>query len=140
MAILRISALAANAELDALTALFDVGGPGYIEYYDNSGGLPANVAAAATGVLIATSIMSATAFPVAVNGVATGNAIAQSSNVIAGGPYTVGWARVYDGAGTAIMDCDAGVGAAFTVDLAAATVNTTDGIITQSFVLTQGGI
>jgi len=140
MAILRISALAANTELNSLTALFDVGGQGYIEYYDNSAGMPANVGAVATGLLLGTAFLSAIAFQAAVNGVATANAIAQSSQVVAGGPFTVGWARVYDGAGTAIMDCDAGVGNTFTVNLAAATVNSTDGIITQSFVLTQGGI
>ena len=139
MAILRLSAAAVNAEMDALTALFDVGGTGYIEF--RVGAPPASVATAASGTLIATSLLSATAFPAAVNGVGTANNVAQSSLVVAGGPYTIGYARIYSGAGVAIMDCDAGVGASFTVNInSTAVVNTGDAISTNSFVLTQAGI
>jgi len=139
MAILRMSAAAVNAEMDALTALFNVGGAGKIDFY--TGTAPASVATVATGILVGTSLLSATAFAAAVNGVATGNAVAQSSTVIAGGPYNLGYARISDGAGTAIMDADVGVGAAFTVNIAnTVTVQTADAITVQSFTLTQGGI
>lgn len=139
MAILRISSAAANAELDALTALFDNGGAGYIEF--RTGTMPAAVADAPTGIVVGTSALSVPAFQPAVNGTATANSVGNSTQAPGGGPHTVTWARIYDGLGNAIMDCDVGVGPGFTVNIAnSANVNTGDSIVVNSFTLTQGGV
>ena len=139
MAILKLSASAVNAELDALTSLFNVGGAGSIEF--RTGVQPLAVADAPTGIVVGVSNLSATAFGPAVNGVSTANPISASSVAPGGGPFTLTWARIYDGAGTAIMDVDVGVGTTFTINIAnSTTVNTGESIVTNSFQLTQGGI
>ena len=71
MANTRISIAAANAQLDALTALLDSGG--YIEIRE--GAPPATCEAADTGQLLGTLNLSADAFPAAAANTTSANAI-----------------------------------------------------------------
>lgn len=100
----RVSTAAAKAAVDALTALVDGGsGPGTIQV--RTGSQPATVATAATGTLLATLTCSDPAFGAATNAspaVATANAISSDTSADASG--TAGWFRIYDSAGTAVLD------------------------------------
>ena len=104
----HISVAAANAKADAAVDLIDASTPtpGYLEIYD--GAMPATVATANAGNKLATLTFALPAFGAATNRVATANAIASDSDADASGTPT--YARIYNGAGTAIMDVDAGVG------------------------------
>jgi len=139
MGILRLSSAAVNAELDALTSLFDVGGTGIVEF--RTGPPPATVADISSGTLVATSTLNGTAFQPAVNGVAVANNVSNSTLAVVGGPFSLGHARITDASGVAIMDCDVGVGVGFTVNITnSIIVNSGESIITQDFTLTQGGL
>lgn len=96
----RISVAAANAAADAITALPDVSGPGYVEI--RTGTQPATVATAASGTLLGTLTLSATAFGAASGGVCTAATITGDTSADATG--TAGYFRCYDGAGTAVID------------------------------------
>lgn len=80
---LKISAAAANAEINALTALLNTG---FLRLY--SGTRPATVAAAITGTLLASLPLSATAFGGGASGVATANAITSDTAADATGTAT----------------------------------------------------
>lgn len=145
MAILRLSVTAANQSLNSIISLIDAQAlPGYIEFYDNSAGMPANVAAAPTGVLLATLTLAKPSFSAPANGVATANPTNPSTAIVAGGPFTIGWGRIYDGAGNAILDADAGTNTGattYTINITnGPTVNSGDQIVINSFTLTQAGI
>ena len=97
----RISNAAAKAELDALTALLNPGG-GYIEI--RTGSQPATVGTAASGTLLGTLPLSATAFGAATTAspsVATANAI--TSDTVADASGTAGWFRAYATTGPAAV-------------------------------------
>lgn len=99
----RISTAAAKAANDAIVDLLDVGGAGYIEV--RTGAQPASVATAASGTLLGTLPLSATAFGAATTAspsVATANAITSDTSADASG--TAGWFRAYSGGGTATID------------------------------------
>ena len=99
----RISQAAAKAAADAVTALLNTGGAGYIEI--RTGSQPATVGTAATGTLLGTLTLSATAFGAATTAspaVATANSI--TSDTVADATGTAGWFRAYSGAGTAVID------------------------------------
>ena len=108
-AITRVSNAAAIASVDAVVALLNVGGAGYIEV--RTGTQPADVSIAATGTLLATLPLSATAFAGAIDGVgkavASANAITQDTSADAAGTAT--WFRAYSGAGIAVIDGNAGL-------------------------------
>ncbi|RMG38279.1 MAG: hypothetical protein D6732_05440 [Methanobacteriota archaeon] len=145
MAILRLSVAAANTSVNAIINLIDASvQPGYIEFYDNSGGMPASVASAPTGILLATLTLAKPSFGSPTNGTATANPTNPSTAIVAGGPYNIGWARIYDGAGNAIMDADVGLNSAtatYTINITnGPTVNSGDKIIINSFSLSQPGI
>lgn len=102
----RISQAAAAAALDAVVDRLDAdASPGFIEI--RTGAQPATVATAASGTLLGTLTLSATAFgnaTVASPSVATAAAITDDSSADATG--TAGWFRAYDGAAVAIDDGD----------------------------------
>ena len=100
----RISVAARNAAADGVVDLLDVGGAGTIEI--RTGTQPANPDTAASGTLLATLNLSATAFGAADAGTATANAISDDTDAAASGTAT--WFRAYSGAGTAVIDGSAG--------------------------------
>lgn len=104
-----LTAAARNAAVDSLTALID---GGYIEI--RTGTMPANVDDAATGALLAVHTCADPSFGASAAGTAVANAIADDTNTSAG---TAGYARIYDSAGTAVIDLDVGVGAVFSVNI-----------------------
>jgi hypothetical protein len=90
-----ISMAAAQAMLNALTALFNVGGAGVLKIF--TGSPPATCETADTGSLLATFNLNATAFASATDSgtglaVATANTIA---SVTASGTGTAGYFRAY---------------------------------------------
>jgi hypothetical protein len=99
----KITQAAAKAACDAVVDLLDVGGAGYIEI--RTGSQPATANTAASGTLLATLPLSATAFGAATTAspsVATAAAITSDTSADATG--TAGWFRAYSGGGTAIID------------------------------------
>jgi hypothetical protein len=101
-----ISVAAANAALDALLAKLNVGGTGgTIKVY--TGSIPATVATAPTGTLLATLTFSVTAFAAAASGVATANTITSDTDIDATG--TAGYFRCNDSAGTAVLQGTCGI-------------------------------
>ena len=97
---LKESNAAANAMVDALTALAN---SGYIRIYDSTGtGQPTDAdTAVSTQVLLAELRFGSTAFGAAVAGVATANAITQDSSANATGTAT--WFRVLESDGTTVL-------------------------------------
>ena len=100
----RISNAAAIAAVDAVTALLNVGGAGYIEI--RTGSQPADVSVAATGTLLGTLTCSADAFgdAVDVTGAARATAATVNPDTNADAAGTAGWFRAYNGGGTAVLD------------------------------------
>lgn len=99
----RITQAAAKAACDAVVDLLDVGGAGYLEI--RTGSQPATANTAASGTLLGTLTLSATAFGAATTAspsVATAAAI--TSDTSADNSGTAGWFRAYNNAGTAIID------------------------------------
>jgi len=114
---MKISNASAIVAVNALTALFNVGGAGKIEYYD--GTKPADADTAITSQnLLGTSTLAVTVFPTAVDSTgsatATSNAVPQVQVTAAG---TVSWARAFDGNGLVVCDGNVALSAAdFVVD------------------------
>lgn len=102
-----ISNAAAILILDALLDMLDVGGVGYIQI--RTGSPPTRVTDAATGTLLSTNTLSATAFGGAVNisphARATANAVASAAPVAGG---IAGWFRAYRNDGTGIIQGNCG--------------------------------
>lgn len=98
----RISNASAIAMLDTLVDRLDIGGAGYVEI--RSGSPPATLEDAATGTLLATPTLSATAFGAAVDAnpgaMATANTISDDASADNSG--TAGYFRAYNGAATPI--------------------------------------
>lgn len=109
----RVSVEVQNAALNAAGALVN---GGYIEI--RTGSQPATVATAATGTLLATLPLSATAFAAASGGSMSANAITSDSVADASG--TAGWYRAYTSGGLARFD--GAVGAEMTITPSAAIV------------------
>ncbi len=103
----QLSNASANAEANALAALLN---SGLIRIY--SGTQPATADTAITSqTLLATLTFNATAFPTAVNGVVTANAIAQDPSAAASG--TASWFRcLKSDATTVVMDGSIGTASA----------------------------
>ncbi len=106
---MNISNASAIVVVNALTALFNVGGGGKVEYYD--GAKPADSdTAITTQNLLGTSTLAATAFPTAVDSsgsaTATSNAIASTQATAAG---TMAWFRAFDGNGLVVEDGSVGL-------------------------------
>lgn len=104
MAILRLATISRNAAADAVVDLLDVGASvaaGYIEI--RSGTQPADPQTTATGTVLATVALSNPAAGSAATGAATITDPVAVTGVAAG---TATWARIYNRANAAVMDCD----------------------------------
>ena len=101
-----ISDAAANAVVNAVTALLNTGG--YIEI--RTGSKPATVATTATGTLLGTLNLSSTAFGAAASRTATANTITGDSSADASG--TAGWFRAYASGGAGVIDGTVGASGA----------------------------
>jgi hypothetical protein len=88
-----------NTMCNAIVDAVDVGGAGTIEI--RSGTRPADPATTATGTLLATVTLSATAFGAAATGTAT---IVDPAGVTAVATGTASWFRAKSGGGTAQFD------------------------------------
>lgn len=92
----KSSTVARNAAADAVCALAN---SGLVRVY--TGAKPANPQTAASGTLLATLTLNATAFGAAATGVATANAITSDSAADALG--TAGWFRVLKSDATTVL-------------------------------------
>ena len=90
--------VARNAAVNAITALLNSGGTVQIR----SGAQPANADTAASGTLLGTLTLSATAFGSAASGTATANTITGDSSADATG--TAGWFRALTSGAAAVID------------------------------------
>lgn len=105
MANVRLTNASQQAALDAFLNQINTGGAGTIEMY--SGTQPADADDAITGTLLGTLTFSATAFGATdASGTATANAITGDASADATG--VASHARIKNGAGTTIFDCDVG--------------------------------
>jgi len=104
MANMRLATAARNALADVFTALIDgAGRAGTIALY--TGPQPAGANTAVDGqTLLATLTFSLPAAGPAIGGVNTFGAIGEDSDAPASGRAT--WARICDGAGNPVFDCD----------------------------------
>jgi hypothetical protein len=96
---LRLADSARNGAVNGVVDLLDVGGAGTIKIY--TGTQPATPATAASGTLLVTITLSATAFGAASGGSAS---LADPASVNAVATGTAGWARFADGAGAVVFD------------------------------------
>lgn len=107
---ISVSAAAASAMADAITALVDGGtGPGTLKVY--TGSKPATVATAATGTLLATFALTDPSAAAAAAGVATWDFDPDVAAVVAA-DGTAGWFRVADSDGNAVFDGTVGTSGA----------------------------
>lgn len=135
MANLRVATAARQAQCDAVVDLIDAGdGAGTIKIY--TGTQPANANTAISDqTLLATLTFSATAFGAAdTSGVATANAITGDTSADATGTAT--WARIADGDGNTIFDCDVGTSGA-TINLNTTSIVQGAAVSISSFTITQ---
>jgi hypothetical protein len=132
---LSLPAASRNAACDAVVDRCDAGGAGSIEI--RTGSKPASADDAATGTLLATIPLAATAFGAAVAGVATLQGV-PLSDTSADNTGTAGWARVKSGGGATVFDgtvTASGGGGDFTLAstsvVAGTTVRLTSGTVTM---------
>lgn len=134
---MRISSAAAIGALDNLTTRLNTGGAGKIEI--RTGSQPTNVDDAASGTLLATLNLSATAFAGAIDGgdnaQATANSIAATTGAATG---TAAWFRAYAGNGTAVVDGNiSATGGGADLELNSTTINTGGNVTVTSWVITK---
>lgn len=129
--ILRIPDAMENALCDHLVDALDTGGAGSIQL--RTGVQNADPDSAASGTLLASCLLASPAFGNAVAGIATANAIGIAT-AVAGG--TIGHARVVNGSGICIFECNVGLAAATpTIVLDTLTVSINDEITISSFTM-----
>jgi hypothetical protein len=134
------SLVAAKAALDALLALLNVNAPGHIKIY--TGAPPGDVETGATGTLLATLALSATAFPASANNgttgaIATANAITSG---VAGATGTAGYLRACDGNGLAVVQGNIATSAAdFVINSTSITSGDTVAVSAWTVTLPNGG-
>ena len=106
---MKISNAAAISGLNNMLALLNVGSAGRVDILDGTPPADVSVAIGAQTVL-ASCVLTATAFPTAVDNTAkataTASAIAPGTATAAG---TASWFRAYDGNGLAVIDGTVGV-------------------------------
>jgi hypothetical protein len=139
MANLRLPASSANAMINALTALVDAasGSPnaGRIRFY--SGTQPTNGGDALAGnTLLAEIPFADPAFGAGSNGVAAATISGNIQDPSADATGTCTWARITDGDGNTVFDCDVGTSGA-TINLVTVSFVATQPIQITSFSLTQ---
>ena len=137
MANLRVATATRQAMCDAAVDLIDGGsGAGTIKIY--AGSQPANANTAVSGqTLLATLTFSATAFGAAnTSGVATAASITDDSSADATG--TAAWARIADGDGDTVFDCDVtATGGGGTIELNTTSIVAGGTVSITSFTVTQ---
>lgn len=127
----QLSNTAANAAVDAVTALANTG---YLRIYDGSQPANANTAIGSQ-VLLAELRFNATAFAAAVAGVAAANAIVDDSSANATGTAT--WFRVLKSDGTTVLfDGTVGTSGA-NLNLASVAISSGQVISVTAFTYTQ---
>ena len=132
MANTRISIAAANAQLDALTALLDSGG--YIEIRE--GAPPATCEAGDTGTLLGTLTLSADAFPAAAANTTSANSITGDASADASG--TAGHFRAKTVGAVVVIQGDVtATSGGGDLELDTVTINSGDTIDVTSWALTQ---
>lgn len=130
---LATSEAVSNAAVDALVAILDShASPAYVEI--RSGTRPANVAASATGTVLATFTLADPSFGAAAARVATCDTTPDIS-ATAAATGTATWARAYTGGGVGVFDGDVGTsGSVWNIDttsiVSGQTVTLVDGTIT----------
>ena len=103
---MKISDLARNAAVNAVTLLVDAGAPpGKLKIY--SGAAPTNTTDADSGTLLATLTMSNASFGAAATGTATAAAITSDTNAAATG--TAGYFRLKNAALVTVLQGSVGV-------------------------------
>lgn len=106
---MKISDLARNAAVNAVTALIDAGSPpGHL--YIRTGSAPTNTTDSDSGTLLATLALSSTSFGAASSGTATANSITSDTNAANTG--TAGHFRIKNAAGTTIIQGSCGTSGA----------------------------
>ena len=139
MADTRISNAAAQAMLNALTALYDAGsGAGYIEI--RTGSAPAELESVSLGTLLGTLPLNDPAFAAATDAApgasASANPITGDADADADG--TAGHFRAYDSDGNAISQGDiTGVGGGGDMEIDNTSVQTSDTINVNTWVLSM---
>lgn len=132
----RIATSARNAAAAAILALIDAGsGPGVVEI--RTGTQPANPNTTATGTLLATLTLNDPAFGSPTSGAsAMGTTPNPAGTGVADG--TVGWARIKDSNGNAVIDLSvSGPGGGGEVVLSAATIATGVAVSVTALTYTQ---
>lgn len=128
----KLSNAAANAEIDALTALLN---NGYLRIYDGTQAATVDTAIGAQ-VLLAELRFGATAFGAGSDGVATANAITQDSSANATG--TAAWFRALSSDGTTAR-CDGSVGTSgCDLNLNTVAIQSGAAVSVTSMTITQG--
>lgn len=132
MAILRFAVAVKNSTLIQIRDAIDAGpGAGYLQV--RSGTIPADVATAVTGTLLGTLTFSDPCGAVSA-GALTMSAITQDSSADNTGTAT--WARIFDSAGTAVMDIDISqTGGGGTLQLNTTNIVALGPILISSFVI-----
>lgn len=126
----QLSNTAVNTEADALAPLLN---SGYLRLYTGTQATNANTALGAQ-TLLCTLRFGATAFPAAVNGVLTANAITSDTNAAASGTAT--WFRALKSDGTTVvMDGSVGMASANLI-IATTTITAAQTVSCSSFVHT----
>jgi hypothetical protein len=135
MANLRLAQATQQAACDAVVDRIDIGGAGTIKIYD--GAQPANAnTAVSTQTLLAEIGFQATAFGAAnSSGVATA-ATALTDDTSANATGTATWARIVNGGGTTIFDCDVGTSGA-TINLNSTSITSLGTVSISSFTITM---
>ena len=133
-----MSMAAAQAGLNAITALLNVGGTGTIII--KTGAAPATVETAATGTTLSSGLtFSATAFANATDpgstGLATATANAIANDASAANTGTAGYFRALNHAGTAVLQGTCGTSSADMI-LNTTAITAADTIVCTSFVIT----
>ena len=112
MTVLNLATASQNAAMDAVTLLINATSAGSITIYDGTIPTDANTAIT-TQTLLATLTFSADAFGDAAAGVSTAATITGDSSIDA--ESTATWARILDGGGNTIFDCDAATASAIII-------------------------
>jgi hypothetical protein len=136
MANMRLATATVQRQCDAVVDTIDLNTPpGTIQI--RSGAQPANANTAASGTLLATLTFSNPAFGAAnTSGVATASAITQDASADATGTAT--WARILQGAGGTVFDCDVtATGGGGTIELNTTSIVAGGAVSITAFTVTQ---
>ena len=112
----------------------DIGASGFLKIYDNTGGVPANAAAALGSQVLLVSLPLSATFGTDSNGVLTANAITSTT---ATGTGTAYFFRITTSGGTAIVQGSVDTSGA-DLNLSSRSISSGVTVSISSFVLTEG--